>query len=65
MKGFKKRYRIRVIGDNGEYKDTNAFDLETALDYAQKVNGTVYVVYSRPRSNVYMDVDEYALEVKR
>lgn len=64
MKGFKKRYRIRSVSPDGSYQNTYAMDLETAVDYAQKVHGTVYAVYSRPRSNVYMDADEFAVEVK-
>lgn len=45
-------------------QNTYAADLETAVEYAKKVNGTVYAVYSKPRSNVYMDEDEYIVEVK-
>lgn len=64
MKELKKRYRIKSLGPDGELQNTYAADLETAVEYAKKVNGTVYAVYSKPRSNVYMDEDEYIVEVK-
>ena len=64
MMELKKQYRIKVLKADGRYQNTYAFDLETALAYAQKVNGKVYAVYSKQRSNVYMDADEYAVEIK-
>ncbi len=64
MKELKKRYMIKSLGADGELQNTYAADLETAVEYAKKVHGTVYAVYSKPRSNVYMDEDEYIVEVK-
>lgn len=64
MKEIMKRYRIRHIGSDGICRDTYAMDLETAAEYAKKVDGRVYAVYIRPRSNVYMDVDEFVIEIK-
>ncbi len=64
MKELKKRYRIKSLGADGKWQSTYAADLETAAEYARKVHGTVYAVYSKRRSNVYMDEDEYIVEVK-
>lgn len=65
MSELGKRYRIRALKADGTYQNTYALDLDTALAYAQKVNGKVYAVYSKQRSNAYMDADEYVVEVKK
>lgn len=64
MKNLKRQYRIRSSDPDGNWQNTYAADLETAVEYARKVHGTVYAVYSRARSNVYMDADEFVVEVK-
>lgn len=64
MENLKKQYRIKSLDSEGKWQNTYAADLETAVEYARKVHGTIYAVYSRARSNVYMDADEFVVEVK-
>lgn len=62
---MKKRYRVRITNDDGTTSDVWAFDLQAAREYAAKFPGSrIFAVYTRARSNVYMDEDQYWVEVK-
>lgn len=65
MAVLKKRYRIQSVQADGKIINTFAYDLESAVSYAktlwdaQKVQ--VFAVYTKKRSNTYMDTDEYSV----
>ena len=63
MAELKKRYRIQVTQADGSIVNTFAFDLESAVNYAKKIQNfrrvQIFAVYSKKRSNTYMDTDDY------
>ena len=63
MAELKKRYRIQVTQADGSIVNTFAFDLESAVNYAKKIQDAkrtqLFAVYSKKRSNTYMDTDDY------
>lgn len=67
MAELKKRYRIQVTQLNGRIVNTFTFDLESAVNYAKKIQNfrrvQVFAVYSKKRSNTYMDTDDYSVLV--
>ena len=63
MAELKKRYRIQVTQADGSIVNTFAFDLESAVNYAKKIQDAkrtqLFAVYTKKRSNTYMDTDDY------
>ena len=67
MAELKKRYRIQVTQADGSIVNTFAFDLESAVNYAKKIQDAkrtqLFAVYTKKRSNTYMDTDDYSVLV--
>lgn len=67
MPELKKTYRIQVTQADGSIVNTFAFDLESAMIYARKIKNfrrvQIFAVYTKKRSNTYMDTDDYSVLV--
>ena len=67
MAELKKRYRIQVIQADGRVVNTFAYDLDSAMTYAKGIQNfrrvQIFAVYTKKRSNTYMDTDDYSVLV--
>lgn len=65
MAELKKRYRIQVTKTDGSKVYILAHDLESAVNHAKKIQDfqkvQIFAIYTKTRSNTYMDNDEYSV----
>ena len=67
MAELKKRYRIQVTQADGRIVNTFAYDLDSAMACAKEIQNfrrvQIFAVYTKKRSNTYMDTDDYSVLV--